>query len=65
MFAVRLGIERSSNLAESASEYLDVLSSSKVKQSDFALSDTFLDLIKGFFSNMSDRTYEYDVIQDL
>lgn len=56
--------ERSSNLAESASEYLDVLSSSKVKQSDFALSDTFLDLIKGFFANMSDRTYEYHQFVD-
>lgn len=51
--------ERSSHLAKTASEHLDVLSSLKVKQSDFALGDTFLDLIKGFFSNMSDRTYEY------
>lgn len=56
--------ERSEQLSKTASEHLDVLSSTKIKQSDFALSDTFLDLIKGFFASMSDRVYEYGLFVD-
>lgn len=48
--------------------YFDVLSSSKLKQSDFALSDCFLDIIKSFFNSFPDNIYSeggYDDFVDL
>lgn len=52
--------ERIRMLMEKFTKYYDVLSATKTKQSDFALSDSFLDIVKSFYSKYPDIVFEYD-----
>lgn len=62
--ALGYGTDRIRTLMEKFSEYFDVLSTNKIKQSDFALSDTFLDIIKDFYRKYPDNVSNYDNFAD-
>ena len=46
-------------LVSNHSKYLDILFPDDMKQSDFLISDTFLDLVKEFFSNLNSNVDTY------
>lgn len=52
--------ERIRTLLGKFTKYYDVLASTKSKQSDFALSDSFLDIIKSFYQKYPEIVNSYD-----
>jgi hypothetical protein len=56
--------DRTQTLIEKFNDYYDILSTTKTKQSDFALSDTFLDIIKDFYKKYPDNVSNYDDFAD-
>ena len=52
--------DRIRTLLEKFRDYYDILSATKTKQSDFALSDTFLDIVKDFYRKYPDNVSNYD-----
>lgn len=51
-------------IMEKFTYYFDVISLNKMKQSDFAISDSFLDIVKSFFSEFPDNVYGIDGYKD-
>lgn len=56
--------ERIRTLMEKFTKYYDVLSSTKSKQSDFALSDSFLDIVKSYYQKYPNIVSEYNCFAD-
>lgn len=56
--------DRIHHLMEKVTYYRDVMSLTKFKQSDFALSDSFLDIVKSFYREYPDIVYDYNTFAD-